>query len=185
MRDKLINCSSSTLFISNLPFSLSNESLLTAFSNVGPVKSAFVVADHESKESKGVGYVTYAMREDAVAASTEMNGKLVTGEGNDKRKCRVEWARQRATLKERKENAKDNELSNVLGEKTQKQRTRKVSTAKDPDAIRTVVLSGLPTGVTQKEIYKKVRKIGNVETVNLKDDDIGRLIKFSVLFSND
>ncbi|TIC10731.1 hypothetical protein E3Q14_02644 [Wallemia mellicola] len=168
---------SSTLFISNLPFSLTNESLLTAFSDVGPVKSAFVVADHETKESKGVGYVTYAMREDAVAASTEMNGKLITGEGNDKRKCRVEWARQRATLKERKEQAKDNELSNVLGEKTQKQRTRKVSTAKDPDAIRTVVLSGLPTGVTQKEIYKKVRKIGNVESVDLKDDDIAH-VKF-------
>ena len=102
--------------MSNLPFTLTNESLLSAFSEVGPVKSAFVVQDHESKESKGVGYVTYAMREDAVAASTEMNNKLLA-QGSDKRKCRVEWARQRATLKERKEQAKDNELSNVLGQK--------------------------------------------------------------------
>lgn len=108
-----------------------------------------------------------------LAASTEMNNKLIA-QGSDKRKCRVEWARQRATLKERKEQAKENELSNVLGEKTAKQpRTRKVVTSKDPDAIRTVVLSGLPKGVSQKEIYKKVRKIGNVESLDLKDDDIG------------
>lgn len=159
--------------MSNLPFTLTNESLLSAFSDVGPVKSAFVVLDHDSKESKGVGYVTYAMREDAVAASTEMNNKLMA-QGSDKRKCRVEWARQRATLKERKEQAKENELSNVLGEKTAKQpRTKKVVTSKDPDAIKTVVLSGLPKGVSQKEIYKKVRKIGNVESLDLKDDDIG------------
>ncbi|TIB30165.1 hypothetical protein E3P84_03445 [Wallemia ichthyophaga] len=167
---------SSTLFVSNLPFTLTNESLLTAFSDVGPLKSAFVVLDHDTKESKGVGYVTYAMREDAVAASSEMNNKLIQ-QGSDKRKCRVEWARQRATLKERKEIAKENEMDAKLYNKPQATQPRKVVTSKDPDAVRTVVLSGLPKGISQKEIYKKVRKIGNIDSLDLKDDDIAH-VKF-------
>lgn len=36
---------SRTLFVRNLPFTASNEKLLEVFEQVGPVKTAFVVAD--------------------------------------------------------------------------------------------------------------------------------------------
>ena len=76
--------------MSNLPYSATTTDLQTLFSDIGPVRSAFVVLDHESQSSKGVGYVSFAIREDAQAAHDTVNG----GEGIvlDGRKLRVDWA---------------------------------------------------------------------------------------------
>ena len=103
------------------------------------------------------------MREDAQTAYKDMNNKLIAN-GNDKRNCRIEWARQRASLKERKES------KHADGESNQTQKViRKVE--KDPNAIKTVVITGLPKNITQKDIYKKVKKITNVLEIHLRDDD--------------
>lgn len=83
--------SSSTLFVSNLPYSATSTDLNTLFSDIGPVRSAFVVLEHATGSSKGVGYVSFAIREDAQAAFDKVNE---SGEGLvlDGRKLRVQWA---------------------------------------------------------------------------------------------
>ncbi|EED77259.1 predicted protein, partial [Postia placenta Mad-698-R] len=57
-----------TLFVSNLPYTATSIDLNTLFSDIAPVRSAFVVLDQASGVSKGVGYVSFAIREDAQLA---------------------------------------------------------------------------------------------------------------------
>ena len=80
---------SSTLFVSNLPYDATSTDLQTACSDLAPVRSAFVVLEHGSGVSKGVGYVTFSIKEDAQTAfeSITTNGMTING-----RNIRVQWA---------------------------------------------------------------------------------------------
>lgn len=78
-----------TLFVSSLPYNATSTDLVTHFSFIGPIRHGFVATDKESGKSKGVGYVTFAMREDAERALAELDGGAFGGKG---RKIRVSWA---------------------------------------------------------------------------------------------
>ena len=88
---------SSTIFVSNLPYSATSTDLQTLFSDIGPVRSAFVVLEQGTGVSKGVGYVSFAIREDAQAAFDKVNGH---GEGITLagRKLRLDWAGSKVNL---------------------------------------------------------------------------------------
>ena len=80
----------STLFVSNLPYSATSTDLKTLFSDIGPVRTAFIVLEHGTGTSKGVGYVSFAIREDAQLAFDKVNepeGLMLDG-----RKLRTQWA---------------------------------------------------------------------------------------------
>jgi len=79
----------STLFVSNLPYTATSTDLNTLFSDIAPVRSAFVVLEHETGVSKGVGYVSFAIHEDAKAAFDSISTEGIALNG---RKLRVEWA---------------------------------------------------------------------------------------------
>ncbi|CAL1711096.1 unnamed protein product [Somion occarium] len=127
----------STVFVSNLPYSVTSTDLNTLFSDLGPVRSAFVVLDQGSGSSKGVGYVSFAIREDAEATYDKANG------GSD---------------------------PIVL---------------EDPLAIRTIVVSGLPTSIDSKALWKKVRKYKGAEKVDwpIQKDGLEDKSTAHVLFS--
>ncbi|CEH16394.1 Nucleolar protein fibrillarin NOP77 (RRM superfamily) [Ceraceosorus bombacis] len=92
-----------TLFVSRLPFSATSTDLSTFFSDVGPLRRAFVVTDKQKGSSKGVGYVTFADAKDAQRALEEMQGKTLDGgKGSKSRKIEIVWADEKPTLKERK-----------------------------------------------------------------------------------
>ena len=57
--------SNSTLFVRNLPFSSTDESLSHHFGLFGPVRYARVVLDHATERSKGTGFVCYYNQVDA------------------------------------------------------------------------------------------------------------------------
>lgn len=63
--------------------------LQTLFSDFAPVRSAFVVLEHDTGVSKGVGYVSFAIKEDAQTAydAISKEGLALVG-----RKLRVQWA---------------------------------------------------------------------------------------------
>ena len=61
----------------------------TLFSDIAPVRSAFVVLEHGTGVSKGVGYVSFAITEDARAAFDRISADGMTLDG---RSLRVEWA---------------------------------------------------------------------------------------------
>ena len=94
----------STLFISRLPFSATSEDLSNLFSDIGPLRKCFVVTDINTKRSKGVGYVQFAVRQDAQTALDKLNGSAWKGASSSGNKeIRVEWAQGRGTKKERME----------------------------------------------------------------------------------
>ncbi|MGI6423640.1 MAG: RNA recognition motif domain-containing protein [Candidatus Dojkabacteria bacterium] len=67
------------LFVGNLPWSTTDQSLLEIFSEVGEVTEAKVIVDKFKNRSKGFGFVTMATEELAQAAIDQLNGKEVDG----------------------------------------------------------------------------------------------------------
>jgi RNA recognition motif-containing protein len=69
----------SKLYVGNLAFSVSGEDLEKLFSQVGEVKSATVIADKFSGQSKGFGFVEMASAGDAAAAIQRFNDTELKG----------------------------------------------------------------------------------------------------------
>jgi nucleolar protein 4 len=79
----------STLFVSNLPYDATSTDLQTTFSDLAPVRYAFVVSKKGSGESKGFGYVSFSIKEDAQVAFDTVSTEGIEING---RKLRVKWA---------------------------------------------------------------------------------------------
>ncbi len=67
------------LYVGNLPYSVSEESLTEAFSRFGTVTSAVVVTDRETGRSKGFGFVEMGTDQEAADAAAGMNGTMLEG----------------------------------------------------------------------------------------------------------
>ncbi|KAI0049314.1 RNA-binding domain-containing protein [Auriscalpium vulgare] len=158
----------STLFVSNLPYTATSTDLQTLFSDIAPVRSAFVVQEHGTGVSKGVGYVSFAVQEDAQSAfdTIATDGIALNGRG-----LRVSWATQKPTRKERAADA--NSQPPREAPRVVHARIPAAHAPRDPLAIRTVVVSGLPSSIDAKTIWKKVRKLQGAEKVEwpVKKDD--------------
>jgi CspA family cold shock protein len=74
------------LYVGNLPFSVTDDSLREMFSQYGEVYSASVVVDRERGRSRGFGFVEM---DNAESAISELNGKDLEG-----RNLRVNEARE-------------------------------------------------------------------------------------------
>lgn len=186
--------------MSNLPYDATSTDLQTAFSDLAPVRSAFVVLEHGSGVSKGVGYVSFSIHEDAQTAfeSITANGMTING-----RNIRVQWAESKvisfsyssfpchsSLLSQPKNKTKDRpQAENVTKEKETPVRTLLARKVNDPLAIRTIVMSGLPSSINQKTLWKKLRKFEGAEdvqwpakTVGGEDPSTGKLFFFLVRF---
>ncbi|XP_030521277.1 small RNA-binding protein 11, chloroplastic-like [Rhodamnia argentea] len=69
----------STLFVKGIAFATTQDRLVEAFSKFGQVEEAKIIMDRVKNRSKGYGYVTFAVEEDARKALIDMNGKLLDG----------------------------------------------------------------------------------------------------------
>lgn len=78
------------IYVGNLSFDESEDSLREAFAAHGEVTSARIIADRETGRSRGFGFVEMSNQEEALAAIAELNGKVVNG-----RELRVNEARPR------------------------------------------------------------------------------------------
>ena len=156
---------SSTLFVSNLPYTVTSTDVKTLFSDIAPVRNAFVVLDHDTGVSKGVGYVSFAIKEDAQLALEKISSQGLTIDG---RGLRAELAEARQRDKDRDPVSGKNVDVEAKPAKARKAKNPRsvVSAAKDPLAIRTVVLSGLPSSIDAKLLWKKVRKQEGAEKVD-------------------
>jgi RNA recognition motif-containing protein len=62
------------LFVGNLPYSATSQTLTDTFAQVGTVASAQVIMDRESGRSKGFGFVEMSNDQEALAAIESFNG---------------------------------------------------------------------------------------------------------------
>lgn len=76
------------LYVGNLSYSTTDESLRTAFAAFGTVDSAKVIMDRDSGRSKGFGFIEMSSDEEAQAAIGGLDGHEVDG-----RNLRVSEAR--------------------------------------------------------------------------------------------
>jgi RNA recognition motif-containing protein len=67
------------LYVGNLPFSATAETLRAAFAASGDVTDVHIVTDRESGQSRGFGFVTMGNAHEAAAAITAMNGVSLDG----------------------------------------------------------------------------------------------------------
>ena len=149
---------SSTLFVSNLPYTATSTDLETLFSDIAPVRNAFVVLQHGTGVSKGVGYVSFAIKEDVQLALEKISSEGLTIDGRSVRAQLAETGhrdKDDAPLSRKNDNPE-----------TKPAKAVRVSTPKDPLAIRTVVLSGLPSSINAKVLWKKIRKQEGAENVD-------------------
>lgn len=70
------------LFVGNLNYRTTDETLHEAFSAIGTVQSATVITDRESGRSRGFGFVEMASESEAEAAiqqldNTELDGRTI------------------------------------------------------------------------------------------------------------
>jgi RNA recognition motif-containing protein len=67
------------LYVGNLSYSSTSDSLRAAFAEFGEVTDAHVVMDRESGRSRGFGFVTMGSSAEAQKAVEQMNGAMVDG----------------------------------------------------------------------------------------------------------
>ncbi len=67
------------LYVGNLPYSISSADLEKLFSPFGTIRSAEVISDRMTGQSKGFGFVEMDSDDQAQAAMTALNGKPHAG----------------------------------------------------------------------------------------------------------
>ena len=67
------------IYVGNLPFSATNESLSEMFSKFGSVDSSKIVTDRDTGRSKGFGFVEMSDASEADSAIEKLNGSDMGG----------------------------------------------------------------------------------------------------------
>ncbi|CAP86342.1 hypothetical protein E8E15_003706 [Penicillium rubens] len=82
----------SKIYVGNLSWHTSDESLRQAFGEFGQIVDSIVMVDRETGRSRGFGFVTYSSAEEAEAAINALNEQDLDG-----RRIRVNLANARPT----------------------------------------------------------------------------------------
>jgi len=67
------------LYVGNLPWTMTNDSLKDLFASYGEISEAIIIMDRYSGRSKGFGFVTFVNDADAEKAAAEMAEKEIEG----------------------------------------------------------------------------------------------------------
>ena len=67
------------LYVGNLPYSITEQSLNETFTAHGEVESVKIITDRDTGRSKGFGFVEMATDEEALSAIDKLNGHEIDG----------------------------------------------------------------------------------------------------------
>lgn len=70
---------SKKLYVGNLPYSTTDQTLMDTFSQCGTVESARVIMDRDSGRSKGFAFVEMSSSEEAANSIEQLNGSQLDG----------------------------------------------------------------------------------------------------------
>lgn len=70
---------SKKLYVGNLPYSTTDQTLIDAFSQCGTVESAKVIIDRDSGRSKGFAFVEMSTSSEAETSISRLNGTEMDG----------------------------------------------------------------------------------------------------------
>ncbi|XP_060185007.1 U11/U12 small nuclear ribonucleoprotein 31 kDa protein [Lycium barbarum] len=76
---KTLAPSKSTVYVGNLDYTLTNSDLHTIFSTFGKVAKVTVVKDRVTRKSRGVAFILFVCRDDAVKAVKGIDKKVLNG----------------------------------------------------------------------------------------------------------
>jgi RNA recognition motif-containing protein len=77
--EKSRNIMGNRLYVGNLSFNATNDTVRAAFSAFGEITDVHVVSDRETGQSRGFGFVTMGTADAAQKAISEMNGAMLDG----------------------------------------------------------------------------------------------------------
>ena len=80
------------IYVGNLDYGITNESLQELFTEFGQVVNANVITDRETGRSKGFGFVEMSEKNEGIKAISKLNGQEVNG-----RALKVNEAQQRSS----------------------------------------------------------------------------------------
>jgi RNA recognition motif-containing protein len=78
------------LYVGNLSFNTSRESIESAFASAGEVQEVSIPTDRETGQARGFAFVTMGSAQDATSAISQLNGVMLDG-----RALRVNEAQER------------------------------------------------------------------------------------------
>jgi RNA recognition motif-containing protein len=67
------------LYVGNLPFSATEDSLKEAFSRYGTVESVNIITDRDTGQSRGFGFIELSSKQEAAEAISKMNSAEMDG----------------------------------------------------------------------------------------------------------
>src|SRR5690349_24642372 len=67
------------LYVGNLPYSATEQSLREAFAASGTVDTVSLITDRDTGQSKGFAFVEMSSDSEAQTATQDMNGKMLDG----------------------------------------------------------------------------------------------------------
>ncbi|KAK7476216.1 hypothetical protein BaRGS_00032570, partial [Batillaria attramentaria] len=169
---------SKTLFVRNLPFTASNETLTKVFGDIGPVKTAFVVKEKGSDKCKGYGYVKFSMLEDAVKAKEEVKQfegrNIFSSFANAKQteKKKKEHGNKVGTTKAEDDSTVSSEVSATKDATTAQQKPVVATSSMDARTktayaqAKTVAVRGLPPGTTPEKLQTLIKDVKCIAQVD-------------------
>ncbi len=84
------------LYVGNLPYSVTQQTLEETFGQCGTVDSVNVITDRDTGQSKGFGFIEMSSDSEAQKAIQELNGTSIDG-----REIKVNEAKPKAPRKDR------------------------------------------------------------------------------------
>ncbi|KAH3672448.1 hypothetical protein WICPIJ_010049 [Wickerhamomyces pijperi] len=157
-----------TLFVRSIPFTSTSEELSDFFSQFCPVKHAVIVTDAE-KNSRGFGFVSFAMDEDTVTALKEARKVKFQG-----RLLRIDVAKRRDRKDNKKAGSEEPEDSKSEIRETKKQSREEIQKRKAR-----LIIRNLPWSVRDPSQLKKLfSKYGAVTDAIIPRQKGGRMSGF-------